>query len=76
MKRKLIDEARRPAPALGEYLTPAEMAAIVKVPVKTLSNWRSIRKGPPFTKVVGQVRYPAASAAAWLAEATQAGAAG
>lgn len=40
------------------YLTPAAMAERMGLTVKTLANQRSARRGPPFVKVGGAVRYP------------------
>lgn len=57
--RRVVDElelrARRREPVL---LTPAEMAARLKVSEKTLANNRSKGVGPKFRKVGGRVRYP------------------
>ena len=42
----------------GDLLTEHEAADLLKTAVRTLRNWRSLRKGPPYRKI-GQraVRY-------------------
>lgn len=42
------------------YLTPAEVAARYKgvISLSTLSHWRSLGEGPPWTKVGSRVLYP------------------
>lgn len=41
-----------------EVLTPREVAAILKVSVRTLESWRSQGRGPRWVKVEGLIRYP------------------
>lgn len=50
-----------------EYLTPAEVSRRLggRISVKTLANWRSQRKGPPYRRVGGRVLYPLADLEAW-----------
>lgn len=42
---------------MPEFLTPDEVAAMLRVDVRTLANWRSAGTGPRFTKVGRLVRY-------------------
>lgn len=49
------------------FLTPAEVAADLRVSGKTLSYWRAVNIGPPSVKIGSQVRYPEADFRAWLA---------
>jgi hypothetical protein len=44
----------RPPEPMG---TPAEVAGVLRVGVKTLANWRSLGKGPAFHKAGHLVRY-------------------
>lgn len=39
-------------------LTEAEAAAYLKVAKATLQQWRHKKKGPPYTKITGLIRYP------------------
>jgi hypothetical protein len=52
----------------GDVMTPAECAKYLRMPadetpealtdaVEKLKKWRHARKGPPFTKVEGEVKY-------------------
>ncbi|MCH4858786.1 helix-turn-helix transcriptional regulator [Bifidobacterium pseudocatenulatum] len=34
-----------------DLLTPAELAAMLGMSVRTLANWRSTGKGPPYLKI-------------------------
>jgi len=44
----------------AEYLSPAEVAGLLKVSRKALADWRLKRQGPPFLlKARGVVVYPA-----------------
>jgi hypothetical protein len=47
---------KKPDPA--ELLTPREVAAILKVTVYTLENWRGLRTGPKYTKLGEGIRAP------------------
>lgn len=49
-----------------ELLTPDELAAYLKVAVKTLAQWRWQRVGPPHLKAGGHVRYRRSAVEAWL----------
>lgn len=43
----------------AEFLSPAQVAAALKVSRKTLADWRLKREGPPFTLAAhGVVLYP------------------
>lgn len=52
------------------FLTPEELSALLKIPVKTLAAWRSERKGPLFHRMGVHVRYPVSQLDLWLAERT------
>lgn len=41
-----------------EYLTPKEVAAMLKVSTDTLEGWRSKRTGPPWTRLGDGDRSP------------------
>ena len=51
----------------AEFLTPAEVAALLKVPRKAVADMRLKRQGPPFIlQKRGIVVYPAESIRWWL----------
>jgi len=39
------------------YLTPEDLSDRWSLPLKTLSQWRWYRKGPPFVKMGKRIRY-------------------
>jgi excisionase family DNA binding protein len=47
-------------------LSPEDLADYLQVPVKTIYNWRSARKGPRAVKVGRHVRFRQADVDAWL----------
>ncbi len=49
-----------------EYLSPKHAAQLTGIPVKTLEAFRGVRKGPPYYRVGGRVRYKAADVRAWI----------
>ena len=59
-------------PSPGELVDESEAAAILDTAVRTLRNWRSLRKGPRYRKI-GQrlVRYHRADLAAFIAGAKE-----
>lgn len=50
----------------SDLLSPDELAAYLKVPVKTIYNWRSEGKGPRGIRVGRHVRFRQAEIEAWL----------
>ena len=57
------------------YLTTAEVAAIVRVPIETARYWRHVGKGPKSFKVPGgrRVLYAREDVEAWLESARNGG---
>lgn len=51
---------------LTVLLTPKEVSVILQVSVQCLNQWRSARKGPPFVKVCGKVRYKTEELQKWI----------
>lgn len=49
-----------------ELLTPREVAKLTKVSVQSLANWRTARRGPPWTRIESAVRYPSNLLRTWL----------
>jgi len=49
------------------YLTPEDVSEALQIPVGTLANWRSQKKGPKFYRFGGLVRYHPDDFEAWLA---------
>ncbi len=41
----------------AEYLSPRQVSELTSTPIKTLEAMRGSRKGPPYYKVGGRVRY-------------------
>lgn len=63
---------RQLARELGCF-TESEIAALAKVEISTLRNWRSRRSGPPFTTLGNVTLYPIEGSREWItknAEAT------
>jgi hypothetical protein len=52
---------------------PAQTAEYLRTTEKTLAQWRWLRKGPPWAKVCGLVRYRPAAVDAWLDAQSQGG---
>lgn len=54
-------------PGAPEFLTPAEVSARYsgRISVRTLSNWRNLGSGPPYTKLGGKVLYPLERLVEW-----------
>ncbi|MEV3847931.1 helix-turn-helix transcriptional regulator [Streptomyces microflavus] len=54
------------------WLSPQETAALTKVAVQTLANWRAMKSGPRYTKLssgkTGRIRYRRSDVLAWLNE--------
>ena len=59
-----------------EYLSAGQLSEKLGVSEATLSRWRSADpvQGPPFIRIEGTVRYPAADLQRWLDERTLGGA--
>lgn len=54
------------AHAVHDYwLTRPEVGKRLKVPPKTLAQWASQKKGPPFTKIGRWTRYRLSDVIAW-----------
>lgn len=51
-------------------LTPKEAAERIRIPEKTLANWRNKRIGPPYRKFGRRVLYPLALLEEWEAKQT------
>lgn len=51
-------------------LTPAEAAERLRIPEKTLANWRNKRVGPPFRKFGRRVLYPLDQLEKWERDQT------
>ncbi|WP_030918991.1 helix-turn-helix domain-containing protein [Streptosporangium amethystogenes] len=54
---------------------PSEVAEFLGVPEKTLTEWRYLRKGPPYGKVGRYIRYSWRDVESWFAEQVRGGAA-
>lgn len=52
-----------------DYLTTAELAAIVRAPTETVRYWRHVGKGPKSFKVGRRVLYARADVERWLNDA-------
>jgi hypothetical protein len=48
-------------------MTPAEVAAVVRVPERTLTYWRTLEEGPMFVKIGKYCRYDTAEVRAFVA---------
>lgn len=50
------------------FLTQREVADLLRVPVRTVEDWRLTRSGPPWVKLGRHVRYEQAELLAWVKE--------
>lgn len=55
----------QPEPAPDPWLTRAELAERLQLPVSTLAQWASQRKGPKYGKFGRHVRYRLSDVIAW-----------
>jgi hypothetical protein len=53
------------AAAVDRWLTRPEVAERIKIPPKTLAEWASQKKGPPFSKFGRWTRYRLSDVIAW-----------
>ena len=51
---------------MDALLTTAEAAAVLKIAKRTMDNWRRAKKGPPYKRIEGSVRYLQSELAAWV----------
>ncbi|KUM73766.1 helix-turn-helix domain-containing protein [Streptomyces griseorubiginosus] len=56
------------------YLTPNDVAELLRVPVETLYQWRLKRTGPPAFRVGRHLRYDPARLREWVHGLTEAAA--
>lgn len=68
MARQPLAESQRNR-EIADLLTPAEVAATLRVDTKTLANWRFKGTGPTFLKISGLVRYSTEDLKVFLAAA-------
>ena len=52
--------------SIEKLLTEKEAAALVSVRAQTLSKWRMLGEGPPFTRVGRAIRYRLSLLMDWL----------
>ena len=50
-----------------EYLSPAKLAALLDVPLKTVRDWRAQGADPPAIRVGKHIRYHRDAVTEWLA---------
>ncbi|MFJ2868479.1 helix-turn-helix domain-containing protein [Kitasatospora sp. NPDC087314] len=60
------DSNIRPLPI--NYLEPEDVAALFKVPLETVYQWRRKRTGPPGFRVGRHLRYHPDAVAQWVAD--------
>jgi hypothetical protein len=54
-------------PTAEEYnLSPAQVAAILKVGIRTLKNWRARKVGPPYLRLERNIWYSYKALDTWL----------
>ena len=54
------------APGLPVILTQDELGTLLKVPPRTLEDWRLTRTGPPYRKIGRHVRYELTEVMDWF----------
>jgi len=63
------DHPAKPGPELPVFLTPEELAAMLKLPsVETVYQWRRKHTGPPGFRAGRHVRYDLTAVLAWVAQ--------
>lgn len=50
----------------SEWWTPEDLATMWQISVGTISNWRTLKKGPEFVRIGGLVRYSPEAVKAWV----------
>ncbi|MCA0378115.1 MAG: helix-turn-helix domain-containing protein [Actinobacteria bacterium] len=55
-------------PLAPVFLTQREVADLLRVPVRTVEDWRLTRSGPPWVKLGRHVRYEQAELLVWVKE--------
>lgn len=48
------------------FLSPEDLAELLKVPIATVYRWNHTGQAPPFIKVGKHVRYKASDVEAWI----------
>lgn len=48
------------------FLTQREVAELLRLPARTLEDWRQTRQGPPYFKLGRHVRYRRDEVLAWV----------
>lgn len=63
---------------MSSYLTPSDLSARYSgaISVKTLANWRSLGRGPPFIKLGWRVAYALSDVLQWEASLRREGSGG
>jgi len=54
-----------------EFLTTAELAELLRIPIETLYQWRHKGEGPPATRIGRHLRFRRSSVDAWLETRTE-----
>jgi hypothetical protein len=49
-----------------QYMSESETAKFIGLKSQTLRNWRNLKKGPPFFKVEGSIRYEYQDVVNWM----------
>jgi predicted DNA-binding transcriptional regulator AlpA len=50
----------------SDLLTEADVAATLRISVRTLRRWHSLRKGPPRVKIGRKIHYRIGSVQNWI----------
>lgn len=53
------------------YYTTAQLSDVLNIPADTLRAWRWRKKGPPYTRIEGAIRYRWADVQDWLEARTE-----
>jgi excisionase family DNA binding protein len=57
-----------PEKEISTWMTPVEVAELLRIPVATLYGWRYRGEGPPAARVGRHLRYRRAGVDAWMRE--------
>lgn len=66
-KRPHKEAAKPIALRPGELLNDHQLAAELNISRRTLQNWRPAKKGPPYVRFGGAIRYRRSDVDRWLA---------
>ena len=65
-RRAYLPRMQSSQPAAPVFLTQSEVAELLRLPARTVEDWRLTRSGPPWVKLGRHVRYEQSDLLAWV----------